>query len=746
MKKIISVLTTCMLTLSTVSSNAQNYFTQTISESVNNAIKYEQRNIITENGWIRAYIAYIDITNPNASIRVLTSSKGSSYLSTVKQMAEDNNAAIAINGDFFNFSSGQTNMLGMTYSNGEMISSPALDNMVSFVLTDNNEVIMDYFSHSSTVTSPQGYTCPVYQINKMPVNTGAITMLTSKWASHTPGKGYKAMIVENDTVTGFKQAYEDAASMPASGYVLVTNPEVNGFFDNFAVGDNVTVETVLTPNVQNIKEATGGNTLIVDNGRVCSFTSNITGYAQRSSVGISADGKTLILAATDGRQTDCRGLTQTELANLMIELGAHKAINLDGGGSTTFVKKEADGSYQIKNSLSSQRSVSTSIGVFDNGLKGEKIVRGEIKPSSPVLLEGDSVSMDIIFYDEYDNAVLYNSPEIILTDESGNPINRESYSPSEGIHTLYARYGDVSCSYDIEAVSNLFGIEASCDTAELKMGESMQIEVHGYDYFGRKFKINPALLKWSSSNFAISVQNGKITANSHDSAIVEVRYNDITDYINVNKSLSRVKAPASAYGTDALYGSLPSGSKIAISGNIPAGATLLNRYYSAARLRSLKSYSKAYITASYYADTLDAHCTVADRYTAAEFDKTVFTTLNNSDKYIKTSSDWSSIAIALATPYPNVVVTAELDPDQMLYSDRILLKSMLETSARGMRNVFFVCSGETSSVKTENGVRYITCGTVADYKTSAREENAKAAPYVVFYAEGDNIRYEFVQD
>ena len=58
----------------------------------------------------------------------------------------------------------------------------------------------------------------------------------------------------------------------------------------------------------------------------------------RTAVGVSADQRTLILLVVDGRQPAWSvGLTLPDLADLMIQLGAADAINLDGGGSTTWV-------------------------------------------------------------------------------------------------------------------------------------------------------------------------------------------------------------------------------------------------------------------------------------------------------------------------------------------------------------------------------------------------------------------------
>ena len=41
--------------------------------------------------------------------------------------------------------------------------------------------------------------------------------------------------------------------------------------------------------------------------------------------------------ACDGRDPDDAGLTLAELAGALVDLGAHTAINLDGGGSTSLV-------------------------------------------------------------------------------------------------------------------------------------------------------------------------------------------------------------------------------------------------------------------------------------------------------------------------------------------------------------------------------------------------------------------------
>lgn len=74
----------------------------------------------------------------------------------------------------------------------------------------------------------------------------------------------------------------------------------------------------------------------------------------RTAIGLSRDERKLILAVVDGRTSLSVGMRCTELAALMKDLGAHHALNLDGGGSTTMwiagsgvVNAPSDGSQRV---------------------------------------------------------------------------------------------------------------------------------------------------------------------------------------------------------------------------------------------------------------------------------------------------------------------------------------------------------------------------------------------------------------
>ena len=92
-----------------------------------------------------------------------------------------------------------------------------------------------------------------------------------------------------------------------------------------------------------------GETRIVQGGSPVEVAN--TEVHPRTAIGYSKNGKFIYLVVVDGRQPFySQGMTLAELAKLMIDLGAHDAMNLDGGGSSTMVIRGGDGNPRILNS------------------------------------------------------------------------------------------------------------------------------------------------------------------------------------------------------------------------------------------------------------------------------------------------------------------------------------------------------------------------------------------------------------
>lgn len=90
-----------------------------------------------------------------------------------------------------------------------------------------------------------------------------------------------------------------------------------------------------------------GKQLLLENGRKTRAVSAETQARvthPRLAAALDRSGGTLLLVAIDGRQPGySEGVTLSELAEIVLSHGGHRAMNLDGGGSTTVVIADGDG-------------------------------------------------------------------------------------------------------------------------------------------------------------------------------------------------------------------------------------------------------------------------------------------------------------------------------------------------------------------------------------------------------------------
>ncbi len=107
----------------------------------------------------------------------------------------------------------------------------------------------------------------------------------------------------------------------------------------------------------------GSDGMLVDDGVVVTIPRDIN---PRTAIGVSRDGRYVYFFVFDGRQSGfSEGVSLVEMAEWMKRIGCWDAMNLDGGGSSTLVLKNTDGTPLVMNSPSGgpQRNVANHIGV-----------------------------------------------------------------------------------------------------------------------------------------------------------------------------------------------------------------------------------------------------------------------------------------------------------------------------------------------------------------------------------------------
>jgi exopolysaccharide biosynthesis protein len=110
--------------------------------------------------------------------------------------------------------------------------------------------------------------------------------------------------------------------------------------------------------LSNVFNAVSGNQIVTNGVDTSAITPTGAphdpfGLDPRTGVGLSQDGRFLYLIAIDGRQPGYSvGVTTSDEAALMIDLGVFEGLNLDGGGSTALVQAGPGGAPHLIDSPS----------------------------------------------------------------------------------------------------------------------------------------------------------------------------------------------------------------------------------------------------------------------------------------------------------------------------------------------------------------------------------------------------------
>lgn len=149
----------------------------------------------------------------------------------------------------------------------------------------------------------------------------------------------------------------------------------------------------------NVREAVAGFGDIFENGHARSGLDNTT-RASRTAIGIKADG-TVVMLMVDGRQAPYSvGMTMAEVGAAMEALGCVQAVNLDGGGSSTFAtQREGESENNTSAGLTLrcrpsdgyERKVSNTIMVLSNAEPTGKFDHAVLTPNAEVYTPGSAV-------------------------------------------------------------------------------------------------------------------------------------------------------------------------------------------------------------------------------------------------------------------------------------------------------------------------------------------------------------------
>lgn len=491
-------------------------------------------------GNAEANVIKVDLNNPHAKINTVAGGGTYTNKATVSQMANRTNAVALVNGDFFTMQL-EGAPQGPSVINGETKSSPAvLNDIWSFGIDSNDKAFIELTKFVGSVTASNGRSFPIDGLNKTKYwyqpsmeysHQNKIQLYDSFWTAKTRGdkNGGEVLLNENNVVEQISYNKGLDMSIPNGKKILQFSGSAIKFIqDNVKVGDKLGIKYNIEPN-RNWKMMIGGHAVLVDNGAVKPYTRDIKfidGVRARTAVGISQDGKTVYVVTAEGRTKRSSGLTIAELAKFMQEIGVYKAMNLDGGGSTTMAVRNLGDLNRTRATNpernGAERRVVNGLGVYNTSKNTGLIADGKFESDVDTIV-GEQVNLKLkSAWDEFLNPIDIKTRTYTISDSSNgaNILNGQTYlplTPGKFTINLQADKGDgFSKEVNVADSSSYSNLKLSTKNNIVKKGSEIKVEAIG-EYKGRKINISPRVLNYSFEdlNAEVNPNNFNIKINDY---------------------------------------------------------------------------------------------------------------------------------------------------------------------------------------------------------------------------------------
>lgn len=285
--------------------------------------------------------------------------------------------------------------------------APGIEQDITYAMTADNKQIVFY---TATIDISRDDVSVYANYGKNSASSWTMTRVTDQMAAaeakHSDPQDTENYIENYNTVVGVNADFYNMATGAPAGALVMEGVEYSGagnenFFAILKDGTAMIGSASDYAAYKNqIQEAVGGALYLVKDGKIAVSASDnyYNSRASRTCVGITAEGK-VVLMVLDGRQEPfSAGGSAQEIAQIMLEAGCVVAINLDGGGSTTFAaKQEGADEVTVVNRPSDgyERSVSSSLMVVSTAAKTNEFDHAVISTDTDYLTVDSSLALTV---------------------------------------------------------------------------------------------------------------------------------------------------------------------------------------------------------------------------------------------------------------------------------------------------------------------------------------------------------------
>jgi len=466
-------------------------------------IQYHQ--VIDSGPW-NINVIKIDIQNSWLKLQSVKSGDKLTAFEKTSSMAarnsyEEHRVVAAINGDFYNTSTGE--QVGTQIANGELLKVTSDWLNVALDIDKNPMIGLQSFS-GSVITSDSIKI--ISGVNKIR-NTDELIIYNSFMGTTTStnqfGTEVRVIPIDNWLVNDTIRCIIDTVVSGVGNISIGTNKAVlsgHGISSAFLVNnlfkdDTIKIVLNLNPALPKLEQLIGGNTWLVHNGIANSDNGD---RHPRTSVGFNEDSTQFYMFVVDGRQPGLSvGMSYKELGDYMKSWGVYQGLNLDGGGSSTMVVRGAV--VNSPSDIGGERSVANSLLLISTASTGP-LAHIRIQPEEIYALGGSNVNLTASGFDQYFNPVSIASGSLVwscnpaIGSITQNGIFTAAFDTVSGY--IYSSVGNI---YDSALVhlTKISQITLEPNPVILQSGQSQQMSATAYDNYNNIILLQQADFEWS---------------------------------------------------------------------------------------------------------------------------------------------------------------------------------------------------------------------------------------------------------
>ncbi|MBY0222645.1 S-layer homology domain-containing protein [Sporosarcina aquimarina] len=316
-----------------------------------------------------------------------------------------------------------------------------------------------------------------------------------------------------------------AVSIPSNGFVLSVHGKKGlDRFKSLTVGDDVSLDLSIDDKWKDSQFMMASGPMLVKDGKrhITMDTSNwrATAKTARTAIAISKDKKQVHLVTVDSRSGYSNGMTLTQFANYLVSKGYDRALNFDGGGSTTMgIRKYGSNQVVLANRTTnaSQRNISAIVEAVSTAPTGEPAIVSVSRSNIGEMLVGATATLKLNHVlDAHYNPIVPNASQLKVTSGKGTVEGTGlTYKAIKaGEDRIYVNYGSAEQSFPVKVVAEPAKLTVKASAKSVKPGEKINFTATPADASGKPIIYQPSQLTWSVTGDQIGSVNSNGTFNA----------------------------------------------------------------------------------------------------------------------------------------------------------------------------------------------------------------------------------------